>query len=85
MADAVRQCKRPGSFAATAMMYWTVRQTLTPGMATLEMIGRLLGHARIGATRRYPHLIVWPLRAGVNAVGEILTVWLKLVSAGACN
>jgi site-specific recombinase XerD len=43
------------------------------------MIGRLLGHAQIGTTQRYAHLIESPLRAGVNAVGEMLRPGLKVV------
>jgi integrase len=47
--------------------------------ASLEMIGRLLGHTQIGTTQRYAHLIDSPLRAGVNAVGEMLKPRLKVV------
>jgi hypothetical protein len=43
------------------------------------MIGRLLGHTQIGKTRRYAQLIDAPLRAGVNAVGEMLKPWLRVV------
>ena len=43
------------------------------------MIGRLLGHTQIGTTQRYAHLIDSPLRAGVNAVGEMLKPRLKVV------
>ena len=45
---------------------------LVSGGASLEMIGKLLGHTQIGTTQRYAHLIESPLRAGVNAVGEML-------------
>ena len=52
----------------------TLRQTfaslLVSGGASLEIIGRLLGHTQIGTTQRYAHLIDSPLRAGVNAVGQ---------------
>jgi integrase len=51
------------------------------GGASLEMIGRLLGHTQIGTTQRYAHLIDAPLRAGVNAVGEMLKPRLKVVGA----
>ena len=44
------------------------------------MIGRLLGHTQIGITQRYAHLIDSPLRAGVNAVGEMLKPRLRIVS-----
>lgn len=47
--------------------------------ASLEMIGRLLGHTQIGATQRYAHLIDSPLRARVNAVGEMLKPRLPAV------
>lgn len=43
-------------------------------------LGRLLGHTQIGATQRYAHLIDSPLRAGVNAVGEMLKPRLKVVA-----
>ena len=49
-----------------------------PG-ASLEMIGKLLGHTQIGTTQRYAHLIESPLRAGVNAVGEMLRPRLRVV------
>jgi integrase len=50
----------------------TCASLLISGGASLEMIGRLLGHAQIGTTPRYAHLIDAPLRAGMNAVGEML-------------
>ncbi len=43
------------------------------------MIGRLLGHTQIGTTQRYAHLIDAPLRAGINAVGEMLKPRLRVV------
>ena len=46
------------------------------------MIGRLLGHTQIGTTQRYAHLIDAPLRAGVNAVGEMLKPRLRVVGEG---
>jgi integrase len=49
------------------------------GGASLEMIGRLPGHTQIGTTQRYAHLIDSPLRAGVNAVGEMLKPRLRVV------
>lgn len=52
---------------------------LVSGGASLEMIGRLLGHTQIGTTQRYAHLIDAPLRAGVNAVGEMLMPRLRVV------
>ena len=55
---------------------------LVSGGASLVMIGRLPGHTRIGTTERYAHLIGPPLRAGVNAAGEMLKPRLKVV--GGC-
>jgi len=46
------------------------------------MIGRLQGHTQIGTTQRYAHLIDSPLRAGVNAVGEMLKPRLRVVVEG---
>ena len=43
------------------------------------MIGRLLGQTQMGTTQRCAHLIDSPLRAGVNAVGEMLKPRLKVV------
>ena len=57
----------------------TFASLLVSGGASLEMIGRLLGHTQIGTTQRYAHLIDSPLRAGVNAVGEMLKPRLRLV------
>ena len=59
----------------------TFASLLVSGGASLEMIGRLLGHTQIGTTLRYAHLIDSPLRAGVNAVGEMLKPRLKVVGA----
>ena len=56
----------------------TFASLLVSGGASLEMIGRLLGHTQIGTTWRYAHLIGSPLRAGVNAVGEMLKPRLKV-------
>ena len=57
----------------------TFASLLVSGGASLEMIGKLLGHTQIGTTQRYAHLIESPLRAGVNAVGEMLKPRLKVV------
>jgi len=59
----------------------TFASLLVSGGASLEMIGRLLGHTQIGTTQRYAHLIDSPLRAGVNAVGEMLKPRLKVVGS----
>lgn len=57
----------------------TFASLLVSGGASLEMIGRLLGHTQIGTTQRYTHLIDATLRAGVNAVGEMLNLRLNVV------
>jgi integrase len=57
----------------------TFASLLGSGDAPLEMIGRLLGHTQIGTTQRYAHLIDSPLRAGINAVGEMLKLRLRVV------
>lgn len=57
----------------------TFASLLVSGGASLEMIGRLLGHTQIGTTQRYAHLIDSPLRAGGNAVGEMLKPRLKVI------
>jgi site-specific recombinase XerD len=59
----------------------TFASLLISGGASLEMIGQLLGHTQIGTTQRYAHLIDSPLRAGGNAVGEMLKLRLKVVGA----
>ena len=57
----------------------TFASLLVSGGASLEMIGKLLGHTQMGTTQRYAHLMEnWPLRAGVNAVGEMLRPRLKV-------
>jgi site-specific recombinase XerD len=60
----------------------TFASLLVSGGASLEMIGRLLGHTQIGNTQRYAHLIDAPLRAVVNAVGEMLKPRLRVVGKG---
>ena len=52
---------------------------LVSGGASLEMIGRLLGHTQAGITQRYAHLIESPLRTGVNAVGQLPKPRLRVV------
>ena len=46
----------------------TFASLLVSGGASLEMIGKLLGHTQMQTTLRYAHLMDSPLRAGVNAV-----------------
>jgi hypothetical protein len=57
----------------------TFASLLVSGGASLEMIWRLLGHTQIGTAQQYTHLIDSPLRAGVNAVGEMLKLRFKVV------
>jgi len=42
---------------------------------TLPMIGKLLGHARIGSTARYAHLDDGQVVAAAERVGELLECW----------
>jgi integrase len=45
---------------------------LASGGASLQMIGRLLGHTNINTTMRYAHLEVDPLRELTNRVGAVV-------------
>ena len=57
----------------------TFASLLVSGGASLEMIGRLLGHTQMTTTQRYAHLMDTPLREGVNAVASIFSARPKLV------
>ena len=57
----------------------TFASLLISGGASLEMIGKLLGHSQMKTTQRYAHLADSPLRAGVDAVAEILRPRPRLV------
>jgi integrase len=50
----------------------TFASLLVSGEASHEMIGKLLGHSQIKTTQRYAHLAESPLRAGVDAVAELI-------------
>ena len=50
----------------------TSASLLVSGGASLEMIGKLLGHSQIKTTQRYAHLADLPLRAGVDAVADLM-------------
>lgn len=50
----------------------TFASLLVSGGASLEMIGKLLGHSQMQTTQRYAHLMEGPLRAGVDAVAGML-------------
>lgn len=76
------KCKLKKSSVAQVAIHdlrHTFASLLVSGGASLEMMWRLLGHTQIGTTQRYAHLIDSPLRAGVNAVGEMLKPSLKVV------
>ena len=57
----------------------TFASLLVSGGASLEMIGRLLGHTQTRTTLRYAHLMDSPLRAGVDAVADMVRVRPRLV------
>ena len=57
----------------------TFASLLVSGGASLEMIGKLLGHTQMQTTQRYAHLLDAPLKAGVDAVAEVLCPKPRLV------
>ena len=57
----------------------TFASLLVSGGASLEMIGKLLGHSQTQTTLRYAHLMDSPLRAGVDAVASALRPKPRLV------
>jgi site-specific recombinase XerD len=57
----------------------TFASLLVSGGASLEMIGKLLGHSQIKTTQRYAHLTESPLRAGVDAVADLMRQRPKIV------
>lgn len=57
----------------------TFASLLVSGGASLEMIGRLLGHTQAKTTMRYAHLMDSPLRAGVDAVASMMRPRPRLV------
>jgi site-specific recombinase XerD len=59
----------------------TFTSLLVSGGASLEMIGKLLGHTQMQTTQRYAHLLDAPLRAGVDAVAEVLRPKPRLVES----
>jgi integrase len=50
----------------------TFASLLVSGGASLEMIGKLLGHSQVKTTQRYAHLTDSPLRVGVDTVAQII-------------
>lgn len=48
----------------------TFASTAAAGGASLQMIGRLLGHSQIATTMRYSHLANDPVRSAADAVGD---------------
>ncbi len=57
----------------------TFASLLVSGGASLEMIGKLLGHSQMQTTQRYAHLMDSPLRAGVDTVASLLRHRPRLV------
>jgi integrase len=57
----------------------TFASLLVSGGASLEMIGKLLGHSQMQTTLRYAHLMDSPLRAGVDAVAGMFRPRPKVV------
>lgn len=57
----------------------TFASLLVSGGASLEMIGKLLGHTQHKTTQRYAHLVDAPLRAGVNTVADLVKPRLRVV------
>jgi len=57
----------------------TFASLLVSGGASLEMIGKLLGHSQMQTTQRYAHLMDSPLRAGVDAVASAFKPRPRLV------
>ena len=57
----------------------TFASLLVSGGASLEMIGKLLGHSLMQTTQRYAHLMDSPLRASVGAVASAFKPKPKLV------
>ncbi|KGJ23447.1 tyrosine-type recombinase/integrase [Paracoccus sanguinis] len=57
----------------------TFASLLVSGGASLEMIGKLLGHSQSSTTMRYAHLMDSPLRAGVDAVADMMRIRPRLV------
>ena len=60
----------------------TFASLLVSGGASLEMIGKLLGHSQMRTTQRYAHLVDGPLRAGVDAVADIMKARPRVVRGG---
>ena len=57
----------------------TFASLLVSGGASLEIIGRLLGHSQMQTTQRYAHLMESPLREGVDTVASIFRPRPRLV------
>ncbi|MDG1128810.1 MAG: site-specific integrase [Paracoccaceae bacterium] len=60
----------------------TFASLLVSGGASLEMIGKLLGHSQMRTTQRYAHMMDSPLRDGVNAVAEMMKPQLRVLQGG---
>lgn len=60
----------------------TFASLLVSGGASLEMVGKLLGHSQMRTTQRYAHLVDSPLRAGVDAVAAVMKARPRVVKGG---
>lgn len=63
----------------------TFASLLVSGGASLEMIGKLLGHTQSSTTMRYAHLMDSPLRAGVDAVADMMRIRPRLVHSASAE
>jgi len=72
-----KQAKLPG--VRIHDLRHTFASLLVSGGASLEMIGKLLGHSQMTTTQRYAHLMDSPLRHGVNVVASIFRPRPQLV------
>ena len=61
----------------------TFASLLVSSGASLEMIGKLLGHSQMQTTPRYAHMMASPLRAGVGTVASLLRPRPRHVRAAA--
>ena len=72
---------RPRARAAfTVIPRHTFASLLISGGASLPISGKLLGHTQAKTTQRYAHPFDDPVRQGVDAVGDMLGLKLRLVS-----
>ena len=58
----------------------TFASLFVSGAASLEIIGKFLGHSQLQTTQRYAHLMDSPLRADVDTVASLLRPSPRLVN-----